>query len=407
MSLNENLILKIIVRVTIFISLALYILLSFVHVDDYSKPINGFVSTNPYPYKIKSQVSAEIKELPVKEGNNVLADQILLQLDDNALKIELDSLKKKKEYLNQKIIGYLEKKEILAERLILNKEYEKNLIKRLSSKKSFVENKKELSEVSKSYVGSIKDDAKKLIQQLDKNNKQLLSKVKELDIRTQAHNVIERGLSYEKERASIQYENELASLEFADSQYQLGIENRNIDYEINQVSQELLDLNSTLDDVKSKIEQLKIKLTHTTVLAPISGVITSVEPSVLTSNTITANETLVTLVPEGAKLIGVLALSDEDYRQIKVGQKVNLEFFAWNHYKYGILKGTVEKVSVGKISHPVSGRLGHFAEVNLDNRLDVEIGYSFRARVLWEKVPLYKYILKKMNIDNESESRRG
>jgi len=407
MDLKENIVLKLIVQIVSFMVLTVILVLNFVYIDDYSRPMKGVVSSYPYPFSIKSQVNLQIQKLYVDEGRVVEKGDVLIRLDDESLKIELGKLESRRDLLLEKIKWSEEKEKLHSSSLKLNEQYKAILIEKRDLSLSFLQNKKELSELSRTYTASMDKDAKQLIQVLSKNEDVLISKIRELDIKTKAHGAIERTLSLVQEEAQIDYENKLATFTYEQNIYEITQDNTNLKYEINQARQQQIDLRSSLADVESDIKKLTVSLKHTTIIAPENGVITSIAPQVLSSNSIRNHEELLTLVPKGANMFGVVQLSDEEYRQVKIGQQVNLEFYAWNHYKYGVIRGRIERVSVGKKVHPYTGKYGHFAEVAFDSKKDVQIGYSFKAKVLWQKVKLYKYILKKLNVDKESKENRG
>lgn len=403
MNFNENLILKIIIQVLTFISIAATLLCSLIYIDDYSRPIKGVVSTYPYPFTIRAQRDAQISRLAISEGEAVVYGQELLLLNKEPLVIELEKLKNSYNNLQKKLIFEEEKIDILLSRLELNKQHSKTIADRFEIKKKHIKNKKKLVAKTQHYSDSINNNAKGLITQLDNNKTEYISKVSELDIRAKAQNVIESNSSMAKEKAQIMHEDDLVYLEFQQGTYELKTTNRNIEYEINQARQEVLALNSTIEAIDSEIQKLNVSIKHAKIVAPLDGIVVTIGSNVLASDSVANNDTLVTLVPKNSSLLGILELSDEQYRQIKIGQRVNLEFFAWNHYKYGVLKGEVKNISVGKKIHPITKRYSHFAEVSVEDNSNVEVGYSFKAKILWEKIVLYKYILKKLNVDKNEK----
>jgi multidrug resistance efflux pump len=138
------------------------------------------------------------------------------------------------------------------------------------------------------------------------------------------------------------------------------------------------------------------------VRAPISGIISRMSEGLATANLVQRGEELFLIHDERSRIEGEIVLTDEQYKDAFVGQRVRLQLRAWNHYKYGTLEGRITAISRQKMvprTYPTPNAM-YVARVDLltEGKERVEVGYLFDAKLLQANVPLLEYLLKKVRI---------
>jgi len=107
---------------------------------------------------------------------------------------------------------------------------------------------------------------------------------------------------------------------------------------------ETMDLQNRIARLQSEIAAAELAMQHTTVTAPVSGLITTME--VRSAGTVLQpGQTLATIAPAGARLLVEALVPNKDIAFIEKGLPAKLKFDAFPFQDYGAVEGTVIEVS--------------------------------------------------------------
>ncbi|MCC5651689.1 HlyD family secretion protein [Nostoc sp. XA013] len=345
--------------------------------------------------KLDTPASGSITFVRVKEGETVKAGQILLELDSDVLKTQL-------EQANLKLGGLQNRQgslEILKNQLIISVQTQKqqNQAQQLA-KLSQVEqaqqnlntlkatynfqNAQQLAKVNqtqqalgsgkavykvaeinfqgaqekvpryqKAYEqGVISQDRFSEVKQLEKENYQLLVKA-QTEISQAQSSLQEQQNIYQKTLLQAQSEIQQASLRLQQEQrnYQSLIHTGKL-AEL-QIQEQLKELQTQINSLKSEIAQtrsqilsIKIELRQRVVRSPIDGVIFEL-PTTKAGAVVQIGQRIAQIAPEHAGLVLKANMPNTESGFMKVGMPVKIKFDAYPFQEYGIVEGKVNWIS--------------------------------------------------------------
>jgi HlyD family secretion protein len=163
---------------------------------------------------------------------------------------------------------------------------------------------------------------------------------------------------------------------------------------------ETLDRQNRLAQLKSEIADADSSLSHTTITAPLSGIITKLE--VLSPRQVVQTGQLVAAIaPAGARLLIEAQVPNKDIAFIEKGLPVKLKFDAFPFQDYGTLPGTVIEVSPDA---QVDERLGSFYKVMIapertemtakGKAVPLRPGLALAAEIITERKSVLSLILE-------------
>jgi len=311
----------------------------------------GKLIPESYVKIVQPAESGIVKDILVKEGEVVKADQVLMRMDTliseadtksieadyqrkrlalRRIEAELSGLPFKTEAgdppdLTQEINAQYRANRAALEAALA--EERSRLTKAKQDLAAAEQVKQKLEETlphyrdqEKAYEKLVKDGFAGSLMGSDKKRERI---EKEQELRTQSFLI-------ESARASIlQSEKKLAQLD-ADYRRQLHVERNDIQGQFDKLTQEV-----TKQAHKQELLELK---------APQDGVVKDLATH--TAGTVVQPGTvLLTLVPQDEKLRAEVWVSNEDIGFVRQGQPVKLKFAAFPFQKYGMVEGTVEHVS--------------------------------------------------------------
>ena len=103
---------------------------------------------------------------------------------------------------------------------------------------------------------------------------------------------------------------------------------------------------------------------------------------------------LVKITPsEKERFYARLSVPERAIKDVKVGQATHLKLNAYNHYQYGVIKGTVSYVQ-----RDTSNYFFVLADITDEQINDIELrdGFQFKGEVIIGEIPLYQFILKRL-----------
>lgn len=119
---------------------------------------------------------------------------------------------------------------------------------------------------------------------------------------------------------------------------------------LTQLTQEQQELAS----LEGQLAQAKEQRDRDTIPAPVSGTVYNVKIA-KTGATLQPGEELLSIAPEGEELIVEAKVLNRDIGFVKPGMPVKVKLETFPYQEFGILSGTVERVSANSVSHPQEG----------------------------------------------------
>ncbi|MDB5405857.1 MAG: type secretion rane fusion protein HlyD family [Rhodospirillales bacterium] len=328
---------------------------------------------------IQHQSGGTIKELLVHEGDSVRKDQVLIRLDDGALRAQVATLATQLdglvalrsqllaaqsgepniafEFDRDRTEGFGQKDDERLAGLMQRQRDE------LSAKRASIANQTELLRqrqalLARQLEGDRGQEAAqatqiKLVQQELKAAQQLL----EQGLMTSAHVL-------ELQRTEAQLLGSRAERTAAIAQAREGIRGAEIQIEqlkrdrASQVAGDLLTTNEKIEDLTPRLANARAELIGTEIKAPVDGSVIS--QSVFTiGGVIRPGEKILDVVPEGEPLILEGKLQPEQVDGVSIGMRVEVRFPEFSSRDMPILHGTVTGLSADRILDPTTN-LGFF-----------------------------------------------
>jgi len=107
---------------------------------------------------------------------------------------------------------------------------------------------------------------------------------------------------------------------------------------------ETLEQQNRIARLQSEITAAVLALQHTTITAPVAGLITTLEVR-SAGSVLQSGQTIATIAPAGARLVVEAQVPNKDIAFIEKGLPVKLKFDAFPYQDYGAVEGTVIEVS--------------------------------------------------------------
>ena len=339
---------------------------------------SGSVTVDENLKSIQHRDGGIVSEIAVKEGDFVKQGQVLLRLDDAQTRAELSIVKAQLLELTAR------KARLFAERDSMDAIlFPSELLNAQSSIPAIIQGEIRLFEGNRKNRNSQKEQLALGITQLNEEIKGLEaqrdSKAKEISLITAEHERI-KGLAdnrlIEGSRVYLA-DREWASLLGEKGEVDAGIARARaraseIQLQIIAVDEAArTDAQRELSIVEPKISELnerqvaiEDRLSRTDIRAPISGIVNELSVHTI-GGVITPAETLVTIVPDDAKLKIAAKLPPTDIDQVSVGQKARLRFSAFNQRTTPELDGIVTHVSPATTTDKETGMPYYLADVTI------------------------------------------
>ncbi|MEH2438569.1 MAG: HlyD family efflux transporter periplasmic adaptor subunit [Nostoc sp.] len=403
--------------------------------------------------KLDTPASGSITFVRVKEGETVKAGQVLLELDSDVLKTQLEQANLKLEGLqnrqssleilkNQLIISVqTQKQQNQAQQLAKLSQIEQvqqnlNTLKAtynfqkaqqlakvdqtqqaLGSGKavykvaeiSFRGAQEKVPRYKKAYEqGVISQDRFSEIKQLEKENYELLLKAK-TEISQAQSSLQEQQNIYQKTLLQAQSEIQQASLRLQQEQrnYQSLIHagklaELQIEAQLKELQTQINSLKSEIAQTRSEIISIKIQLRQRVVRSPIDGVIFEL-PITKAGAVVQIGQRIAQIAPEYAGLVLKANMPNTKSGFMKVGMPVKIKFDAYPFQEYGIVEGKLNWISPdSKVRETPQGNIETYElEITLkqpyikngDKHIPLTAGQTATAEVIVRQRRMIDYML--------------
>lgn len=319
---------------------------------------------------VKTYSGGIVKSINVSEGNFVEKGDILIELDTEALKIDVNQLKKQQKILKTQ-------KEIY-ERIIGGND--------LSEVKT-----SDYSDDLKPYVQAILDSDTSYRNSLanyenDKSSAEINHKIAKLQLEQYKNG----GTKHQINTQELSVQQYALSVKNAE----LQISNAKTQYAL-QVNSYISEINNTLDEIQSNLEKYRISTEYQNIIAPVSGYVNNVAVNTL-GETVTSAQQLVTIVPCNTPNEMLCYVKNTDIADIEVGMNAEIKLEAYPYNRYGTVKGTVKYISPSSFANEQLGNV-YVVKLELDNdneNIRIISGLSGVVEIKIDKRTVMEYFLE-------------
>lgn len=309
------------------------------------------VTTNKPPVPVMSRISGNIQTLYVEEGDTIIKGKLLGILQNTSNEFDIFLLEEK---LNEFLLNPLQADSIIfPESLDLGK-----LQNTYSIFRSFYKEFKffEEANVNQLSINFIQQQ----ISQLENINRGLQSQLINCDAEL---NILQQNLIADKSLldkgiiSSRDYQSNEASL----LQKRATCESINIELASNKVKKqdlemqifnfssgdqetELLKFTQLRESANQLSSEIKLWKEQFLLIAPVDGTV-SFNNYWSDSRFVTENEEILSVIRENGDIKVSATLGNLNIGKVAIGQEVNMQFPAYNYMEFGLIKGTVSKLS--------------------------------------------------------------
>jgi multidrug efflux pump subunit AcrA (membrane-fusion protein) len=380
-------------RLLLFIVTTILVLIFVLKINETVTVNNGeIVAANPqadYKAPFEAQISKiYVKEgMPVRKGDTLLVMQNLDYIEQYPnKKTEIDFLQKKIQS-NAVLQQALEKKKAGIERTIHISAAKYRLdINRIENDIQTLEQQiksqqQRLALAKEKYIGDSILYKKDMLSKYDYNtSKEAYSVVKE-----NLYNLLSL-LKKQVTEKSLVYNN------FSKEQNTLQLEKVQLDENAQALIQTKNEYESQLMQAQEVLRKLGTEFDKQKVIATSAGIVNFVFNTKQSSNLINKGDLLVSIAPTTLSYYAKVIISEKDMPYVKAGLNARLRLDAYQNFEHGPINGKVSYVAERKEN------INFYALVQLseENRFKLKPGYSIHGEIIVQRLPLYKYCIKKL-----------
>ncbi|MBU2964348.1 HlyD family type I secretion periplasmic adaptor subunit [Amphritea sp. 2_MG-2023] len=349
-----------------------------------------------------------VKDIKIKEGDEVTKGQLLIQVDDTIEKSKYEQTRD--EFLSyyalySRLISELDQKT----KIDISESFDSvDLLKKhLEQQNRIFFQRKEKIEGQKAVIQEkIKQNEEQITSlknQLSSNKRILRTIMEQISMQKP---LVKKGLA-SKEKI-LQYMIDQAEIEanigsnqsdihnalISIKQLEQELKNTDIDF-YSQISQELTLTENKLFQLKEKLFQVKVDLERTKIFSPVDGTVVGL--SIYTKGgVISAHSTLLQIVPKNRKYIVEALVDPKDIDIINPGDEVSIRLSAYNYRSVEPLSGNITIVSADRVSDPTTGVSAYSIRVHLNDpptNIKLYPGMQAEVMILKEKRTIMDYLL--------------
>lgn len=286
---------------------------------------------------VKSYSSGTVKAINVVEGQYVNHGDILIELDTEALDIDVNQLNIQKMILEAQHEIYTMIKDSKDMSVVKASDYEAELQPYIQA----------ILDSNTNYKNTLANLEK------EKSNADLNHQIAQIQL--------EEYKSYGTRRQREMQEIVVQQNALAIEQAEIKINDTKTQYSA-QINSQLSQISSQLDEIEANLEKYRLSKEYQNITAPVDGYVNSVAVNTL-GETVTSAQDMVTIVPVNTPVEMVCYVKNMDIADIEMGMEAEIKLEAYSHNKYGTVKGTVKHISPSSFS---SEQLGSVYLVKID-----------------------------------------
>lgn len=286
---------------------------------------------------VKSYSSGTVKSINAVEGQYVNQGDILIELDTEALDIDVNQLNTQKMILNAQHEIYTMIKDSKDMSTVKTADYETELQPYIQA----------ILDSDTNYKNTLANLEK------EKSNADLNHQIAQIQLEEYKSS----GTRRQREMQELVVQQNALAMEQAD----IKINDTKTQYSA-QINSQLSQISSQLDEIEANLEKYRLSKEYQNITSPVDGYVNSVAVNTL-GETVTSAQDLVTIVPDNTPVEMVCYVKNMDIADIEMGMEAEIKLEAYSYNKYGTVKGTVKHISPSSFS---SEQLGSVYLVKID-----------------------------------------
>lgn len=380
-------------RILLVMAAVMVLLLFVLRINETVTINNGeIVSTNPQS-DYKAPYEGQIVKVVAKEGQSVLAGDTLMLMKSLDYEQQLANIKTEIEYLQKKIQSLnilddaLNKKKATishASDITANK-YQLDINRLVSDMKVMDDQYNIQQEKSQSTTEKMTGDS--ILYQKD-----MLSKY-EYNASKDAHLTVKDNLNQMAgQRARQLSEKNLAYNNFTKEQNSLEQSQVQLQENGQALVQAKIDFENQLLQAKEALKKIQTELGKEAIVATNAGIVNFIFNTKQSSNLLSKGDLLLSIAPTSLSYYARLNIPEKDMPYLRVGLLARLKLDAYKTFQNGVIAGKVTYIAERKENS------GFYALVELKDitQMNIKSGYSVYGEIVVDRLPLYKYFIKKI-----------
>lgn len=286
---------------------------------------------------VKSYSSGTVKSINAVEGQYVNQGDVLIELDTEALDIDVNQLNTQKMILNAQHEIYTMIKDSKDMSTVKITDYEAELQPYIQA----------ILDSNTNYKNTLANLEK------EKSNADLNHQIAQIQLEEYKSS----GTRRQREMQELVVQQNALAMEQAD----IKINDTKTQYSA-QINSQLSQISSQLDEIEANLEKYRLSKEYQNITSPVDGYVNSVAVNTL-GETVTSAQDMVTIVPINTPVEIVCYVKNMDIADIEIGMEAEIKLEAYSYNKYGTVKGTVKHISPSSFS---SEQLGSVYLVKID-----------------------------------------
>ena len=319
---------------------------------------------------VKSYSSGTVKSINAVEGQYVNQGDVLIELDTEALDIDVDQLNTQKIILEAQHEIYIMIKDSKDMSTVKAADYETELQPYIQA----------ILDSDTTYKNTLSNLEK------EKSSAELNHQIAQIQLEEYQAN----GTRRQREMQELVVQQHANAMEQTD----LQISDTKTQYSA-QVNSQLSQISSQLDEIEASLEKYRLSKEYQNITAPVSGYINSISVNTL-GETVTSAQDMVTIVPDNTPVEMVCYVKNMDIADVEVGMETEIKLEAYSYNKYGTVKGTVKYISPSAFSSEQMGSvyIVKIEVTDVPEGISVISGLSGRVEIKTDQRTVMEYFLE-------------
>ena len=320
---------------------------------------------------VKTYSGGTVKSINVSEGDFVEQGDVLIELDSEALDIDVNQLQNQRKIL----------------------EAQRDIYKMIIDG----------SDLSEIKANGYSDDLKPYIQSILDSNADYRNSLANLENEKSSaeinHEIAKLQLEQYQDTGGT--ERQIKAQELTVEQHALTVENADLQISgikaqySSQINSNISEVNNKLDEIETNLEKYRLSTEYHNITAPVSGYVNSVGVNTL-GETVTSAQQLVTIVPDNTPNEMLCYVKNTDIADIELGMEAEIKLEAYPYNKYGTVKGTVKYISPSSFTNEQLGNV-YIVKLDIDGgneNINIISGLSGAVEVKTDKRTVMDYFLE-------------
>lgn len=320
---------------------------------------------------VKTYSGGTVKSINVSEGDFVEQGDVLIELDSEALDIDVNQLQNQRKIL----------------------EAQRDIYKMIIDG----------SDLSEIKANGYSDDLKPYIQSILDSNADYRNSLANLENEKSSaeinHEIAKLQLEQYQDTGGT--ERQIKAQKLTVEQHALTVENADLQISgikaqySSQINSNISEVNNKLDEIETNLEKYRLSTEYQNITTPVSGYVNSVGVNTL-GETVTSAQQLVTIVPDNTPNEMLCYVKNTDIADIELGMEAEIKLEAYPYNKYGTVKGTVKYISPSSFTNEQLGNV-YIVKLDIDGgseNINIISGLSGAVEIKTDKRTVMDYFLE-------------